>query len=121
MPRMTRLSLPAVVALVLVAVVAVATAVVVAVIPRGRADAVTSPRPSASSPRATPTPTPTPVGPARVVTIGDSIMAGYGLDDGQAWPDLLAAQDGESIANVSCSGAGFIAVGGCGTTFDGLL
>ncbi|MGN6326747.1 SGNH/GDSL hydrolase family protein [Pseudolysinimonas sp.] len=117
---MTRLPLPAVVALALVAVAAVAAAVAVVVVPHLRAEAVASPRATRSS-TATPTPTPTPVGPARVVTIGDSIMAGYGLRAGQAWPALLAVEDRESVANLSCSGAGFIAVGECGTAFDGLI
>lgn len=58
-----------------------------------------------------------------VVTIGDSIMAGYGLDDAStgAWPALLGAQTGLAVTNDSCSGAGFIAVGDCDTDFDGLV
>lgn len=79
-----------------------------------------------ATPTATPTPTPTPtptVAPiTSVVTIGDSIMAGYGLDDeSAAWPALLATSTGLPVTNLGCSGAGFIAVGGCGTDFQGLI
>lgn len=56
-----------------------------------------------------------------VVTIGDSIMAGYGLPAGAAWPELLAQQSGLDVVNLACSGAGFTAVGACGTDFDGLV
>ncbi|MCJ1714465.1 SGNH/GDSL hydrolase family protein [Curtobacterium sp. VKM Ac-2922] len=57
-----------------------------------------------------------------VVTIGDSIMAGHGLDDpSDAWPVLLGTETGQAVTNDSCSGAGFIAVGDCGTDYDGLL
>jgi acyl-CoA thioesterase I len=75
----------------------------------------------------TPTPTPTPIeaaapaAPEKVVTIGDSIMAGYRLDASQAWPALLAASDGIDVTNLACSGAGFIAVGGCGADYEGLI
>lgn len=73
-----------------------------------------------ASPSATPTPTPTTV--SSIVTIGDSIMAGYGLDDASAaWPALLSASIGVPVTNLGCSGAGFIAVGGCGTDFQGLI
>ncbi|WP_139195036.1 SGNH/GDSL hydrolase family protein [Curtobacterium sp. MCBA15_001] len=59
---------------------------------------------------------------AAMVTIGDSIMAGYGLDDASdAWPVLLGAQTGASVTNDSCSGAGFVAVGSCGSDYAGLL
>jgi lysophospholipase L1-like esterase len=57
-----------------------------------------------------------------VVTIGDSIMAGYGLDDvTDAWPELLATGTPTKLVNLACSGAGFIAVGGCGTDYAGLI
>lgn len=56
-----------------------------------------------------------------VVTIGDSIMAGYGLDPEDAWPTLIADQTGDTIINLGCSGAGFVAVGDCGTDFAGLI
>ena len=66
----------------------------------------------------------TTVGAARsglVVTIGDSIMAGLGVDPDDAWPELLASSTGADIVNLGCSGAGFLAVGDCGTDFDGLV
>lgn len=58
-----------------------------------------------------------------VVTIGDSIMAGYGLDsEDRAWPTLLAAKDHFEVTNVACSGAGFINDGdACNTHYDGLV
>lgn len=58
-----------------------------------------------------------------IVTIGDSIMAGHGLSDpgSTAWPVLLGEATGTSVTNDSCSGAGFIAVGSCGTDFAGLI
>ncbi len=62
-----------------------------------------------------------PAGDAVVVTIGDSIMAGYGLSPGEAWPELLASQESVSVTNLGCSGAGFVAIGACGTNFGGLI
>lgn len=59
-----------------------------------------------------------------VVAIGDSIMKGHGLPAGQAWPALLAAQNGWRLDNLACDGAGFLAVGNdadCGETFAGLV
>jgi acyl-CoA thioesterase-1 len=57
-----------------------------------------------------------------VVTIGDSIMAGYGLDDtSEAWPALLAREDHVRVTNLGCSGGGFLTVGDCGTDFAGLI
>lgn len=58
-----------------------------------------------------------------LVTIGDSIMAGHGLTDPatSAWPIRLATQTGTPIINDSCSGAGFVAAGDCGTDYAGLL
>lgn len=93
-------------------------------------------RSAAATPTASPTPTasdlpqvaeadaaasPAPAGTAVVVTIGDSIMAGYGLSPDEAWPALLASQEGVSVTNLGCSGAGFVAIGGCGTNFGGLI
>ena len=56
-----------------------------------------------------------------VVTIGDSIMAGLGLDSDEAWPALLARGTGADIVNLSCSGAGFTIVGDCGDDYSGLV
>ncbi|MFS0732812.1 SGNH/GDSL hydrolase family protein [Microbacterium sp. 1P10UB] len=61
------------------------------------------------------------VGGGVIVTIGDSIMAGYGLDPDEAWPALMADTTGRDVVNISCSGAGFVAVGDCDTDFAGLI
>ncbi|MEN2740714.1 SGNH/GDSL hydrolase family protein [Microbacterium sp. X-17] len=91
--------------------------------------------PVASAPDPTPTPTDT-ASPsvavadptwtstaptARIVTIGDSLMSGYGLSAGDAWPDLIAASDGAWIADLACAGMGFVADGDCGTTYAGMI
>lgn len=58
----------------------------------------------------------------RVSTIGDSIMAGYGLDsDADAWPAMLARADHLDVTNLACSGAGFVVDGDCGDDFAGLV
>lgn len=75
------------------------------------------PASAASAPTPTPLPTVAPV----VVSIGDSIMAGYGLEQGQDWPTLMGRHSGVGVTNLACSGAGFIAVGACGTDFAGLV
>lgn len=56
-----------------------------------------------------------------VVTIGDSIMAGYGLDDGEDWPTQLSSRASVGVDNLACSGAGFVTVGSCGSSFAGLI
>jgi acyl-CoA thioesterase-1 len=59
-----------------------------------------------------------------VVTIGDSIMKGHGLNADQAWPALMAARDDWRLDNLACDGAGFLAIGDdadCGETFAGLV
>ncbi|MFZ7086554.1 SGNH/GDSL hydrolase family protein [Curtobacterium sp. RRHDQ10] len=84
---------------------------------------------STAAPARTPAPTPRAADSAPIVdddtmvTIGDSIMAGYGLDDATvgSWPALVGTATGAPVVNDSCSGAGFIAVGDCGTDFAGLL
>jgi lysophospholipase L1-like esterase len=48
-------------------------------------------------------------------------MAGLGLDSSEAWPALLADGSDATVDNLGCSGAGFVAVGDCGTDFDGLI
>lgn len=69
-----------------------------------------------SAPRDAATPAPTQITrpDATIVTIGDSIMAGFGLDPGDAWPELVAEQTSAPIVNLACSGAGFVMVGDCG-------
>lgn len=93
---------------------------------------------AASESSLTPTPTPTPAPtveasaadasilpaiprPAVIVTIGDSIMSGYGLDPDEAWPVLLATKEDVSVTNLACAGAGFVRIGDCGTDFSGLI
>lgn len=59
-----------------------------------------------------------------VVAIGDSIMKGHGLNATDAWPVLMARQDGWRLDNLACDGAGFLAMGDdsdCGETFAGLV
>ena len=58
--------------------------------------------------------------PSRVVTLGDSLMAGSGLSAGEAWPDLLARSEDVSVTNFACGGMGFVVPGECGTTYAGL-
>jgi acyl-CoA thioesterase-1 len=54
----------------------------------------------------------------RVAVIGDSIEAGLGVTAGQAWPALLAVDRRWGLDNLSVSGAGFLATGSDGGTFD---
>ena len=56
-----------------------------------------------------------------LVTIGDSIMAGYGLHADAAWPSLLQLRKGVTVTNLGCSGAGFTRPGDCGQDFAGLI
>jgi len=74
-----------------------------------------------AAPTPTPTPTPSPSTPPRlrVVTVGDSLMSGAGLDLGQAWPDLLASRSHLAVTNLACGGMGFVVEGECGTAYDG--
>ncbi|MDL9979995.1 SGNH/GDSL hydrolase family protein [Microbacterium sp. ASV49] len=74
------------------------------------------------TPSETATPAPASVStPQVVVTIGDSIMAAQGLDTDEGWPELLATGTPSTLVNLACSGAGFIAVGTCGTNYAGLI
>ncbi|MCJ1713633.1 SGNH/GDSL hydrolase family protein [Curtobacterium sp. VKM Ac-2922] len=78
--------------------------------------------PTRASAGATATATTTPPRGTRVVTIGDSIMAGYGLDSAaDAWPAMLGRVDHLRVTNLGCSGGGFVAVGDCDTDFAGLV
>lgn len=67
----------------------------------------------------TPSPHATPH--VRVVTVGDSLMAGYGLSRSKAWPELLAKEDHFSLVNLACGGMGFVVAGDCGTPYSGLV
>lgn len=53
-----------------------------------------------------------------VAVIGDSIESGLGLDPSEAWPALLAADDGWRLDNLSVPGAGFVAQGADGHDFS---
>lgn len=59
-----------------------------------------------------------------VLTVGDSIMKGFGVQSGQAWPSLIAGDDGWSLTNVACDGAGVLRVGSvndCDENFSALI
>ncbi|MFS0794090.1 SGNH/GDSL hydrolase family protein [Microbacterium sp. 1P10AE] len=57
--------------------------------------------------------------PLRIVTLGDSLMAGSGLERDEAWPQLLAQRDDVSVTNLACGGMGFVVSGECGTSYAG--
>lgn len=57
----------------------------------------------------------------RVVTVGDSVMSGYGLARSGAWPALLAVRAHVDVTNLACPGMGFVVAGACGTSYDGLV
>lgn len=62
--------------------------------------------------------------PTSVLTIGDSIMKGFGLPDGEAWPYLVSANDGWTLTTVACDGAGVLQVGSpndCAENFAGVI
>ncbi len=85
---------------------------------------VPSAAPVPASPASTwPAPAPSPSTRPRVLTIGDSIMKGYGVNPDQAWPSLIAAQQGWTLINRACNGAGFITAGvnDCGENFAGVV
>lgn len=52
-----------------------------------------------------------------VVAIGDSIMDGHGLDDGQSWPEVVARTHGWALTDLAADGDGFVTPGNDGTTF----
>lgn len=61
--------------------------------------------------------------PVRVLTIGDSVMKGFGLPPASAWPEVLANRHGWKLTSLACDGAGFLAIGSsqeCNTTFYGV-
>ncbi|MFJ6652195.1 SGNH/GDSL hydrolase family protein [Microbacterium sp. NPDC091313] len=90
----------------------------------GAAGAITpSARPAVSSASPSPSVSPSVPAPVRgtVVTIGDSIMSGFGVDADEAWPELLERETGVPIVNLGCDGAGFVAEGDCGTDYSGML
>jgi len=46
-----------------------------------------------------------------LVVIGDSITGGHGLTTAEAWPARVADEQGWSLTNLSCDGAGVAALG----------
>jgi acyl-CoA thioesterase-1 len=52
-----------------------------------------------------------------VVGIGDSILEGHGLADGESWLADLAEQSGWRLTNLASDGSGFVTVGNDGDTF----
>lgn len=54
-----------------------------------------------------------PVG-SRVSVVGDSIVRGYGLEPGAAWPALVGDALGWTVTNLGCDGGGFVRPGVCG-------
>ena len=69
--------------------------------------------------------TPFAVGPAisgeghpTVAVIGDSIESGLGLDPDEAWPALVAVDRRWGVQNYSVPGAGFLALGPDGQSFN---
>lgn len=53
-----------------------------------------------------------------VVAIGDSIMAGSGLNDDEAWLAIVAESHGWKLTNLASDGSGFVTVGDDGDTFS---
>lgn len=64
---------------------------------------------------------PTDVEEASIVFIGDSIMSGYGTENEEGWPDILAKESERPILNLGCAGGGFVNVGECGVAYEGLI
>lgn len=63
------------------------------------------------------------VAPARssalnVVAIGDSIMAGNGVNGDEAWLAIVAEDHGWKLTNLASDGSGFVTVGDDGDTFS---
>ena len=88
-----------------------------------------APVPAASIPIASATPpaiapTGVPTVPLQVLTIGDSVMKGFGVEPDQAWPELISQQDGWSLTTLACNGAGFLAIGNpddCDSNFPSIV
>jgi acyl-CoA thioesterase-1 len=62
--------------------------------------------------------------PLSILTIGDSIMRGFGLASGKAWPYLLASSDQLTLTTEACDGAGVLQVGAydeCGSDYAGII
>ena len=84
--------------------------------PPERVSAPTTHATPSLAPAASPTPSAAPI---RIVTLGDSLMSGSGLEYGEAWPELLGQREGVSVTNLACGGMGFVVSGECGTSYAG--
>jgi acyl-CoA thioesterase-1 len=62
-------------------------------------------------------PSTAPVPAQTIVTIGDSIMSGNGVQPDEAWPAVLADANGWQLTNLAEDGAGFVQKGDDGHTF----
>ena len=88
-----------------------------------------APVPATSTPSVSATPqeiapTVVPTVPLHVLTIGDSVMKGFGVEPGQAWPELISQQNGWSLTTLACNGAGFLAIGNpddCDSNFPSIV
>ena len=84
-----------------------------------------APVPATSTPSVSATPPAiAPTAPLHVLTIGDSVMKGFGVEAGQAWPELISQQDGWSLTTLACNGAGFLALGNpddCDSNFPSIV
>ena len=77
-----------------------------------------------ATPSVPPPPPPAPVVPAaplQVLTIGDSIMRGWGLRSEDAWPKVIALTNEWDVTNLGCDDAGFVVVGKPSQCADTLL
>lgn len=69
--------------------------------------AISNPTPVPPATPATPA-APVVVAPLRVLTIGDLIMNGFGLNRADAWPELRSTANGWHLTSLACDGAGFL-------------
>ena len=61
---------------------------------------------------------PTSTSALNVVAIGDSIMAGNGVNGDEAWLAIVAQSHGWKLTNLASNGSGFVTVGDDGDTFS---
>lgn len=53
-----------------------------------------------------------------VAAVGDSITSGLGVDPGQAWLSIVGTANGWQTSNLGVPGAGFLALGDTGYTYN---
>ena len=66
---------------------------------------------STATPSVTPPAPLVPVAPLQVLTIGDSIMRGWGLTPADAWPKVISRANGWDVTDLGCDDAGFVVSG----------